>query len=81
MAVEHAAASPLSTAARVSALVYAVVYVTAAVLTLHALIAGPLLVLGGVMAQAVAFVAWSQQLLVDSYVVGTPRSIRCGRSG
>jgi diguanylate cyclase (GGDEF)-like protein len=71
--------SPLPLLARISALIYPAVYVTAAVLTLQAMIGGALrrartpglgVVLAGIVAQAVAFIAWSEQLLEDRYVVG-----------
>jgi diguanylate cyclase (GGDEF)-like protein len=74
-----AASSSLSFAARASALTYPVVYVSAAVLTLQALIGGslrgvrargPALVLVGMVAQAVAFIVWSKQLLDASYSPG-----------
>jgi diguanylate cyclase (GGDEF)-like protein len=75
-----AAASPLAPAARASALVYPVVYVTAAVLTLHAVLAspllrrvigiGPALVLAGVVVEAAGFVVWSKELLDNDYVPG-----------
>ena len=62
-----------------SALVYPAVYVSAAILTLQAIVGGSLrrsrstaslLVLGGIIAQAVAFILWSEQLLRQSYVTG-----------
>ena len=73
------AASDLSTAGIASALAYPLLYVTAAVLTLQAMIAGALhgirgggvrLVLAGIVAQAVAFIFWGGQLLDGSYVPG-----------
>jgi diguanylate cyclase (GGDEF)-like protein len=76
---DEAIASPLPLVARISALTYPVVYVTAAVLTLQAMIGGALrrartpgvgVVLAGIVAQAAAFIAWSEQLLEDRYVVG-----------
>jgi len=75
----QAAASALPTWGRVSALIYPAVYVSAAVVTLQAMLGGslravrgpgPRLVLIGIVAQAVAFVAWSQQLLRGHYVAG-----------
>ena len=76
----HAAgASMLPMAQRLSALVYPAIYVSAAVLALQALIGGALtsvrsagarLVLAGVMLEALAFIAWSAQLLDQSYVSG-----------
>jgi diguanylate cyclase (GGDEF)-like protein len=72
-------ASLLSVTARLSALVYPTLYVSAAVLALQALVGGAVttvrslpsrLVLGGIMAQAVAFIMWSEQLLDQSYVPG-----------
>jgi len=75
-----AAASSLALAPKVAALVYPAVYVAAAVLMLQAMIAGSLrggqrsgalrLVLGGMIAVAVAFVLWSRQLLAGTYVPG-----------
>ena len=71
--------SGLPLAARMSALAYPAVYVSAAVLTLQAIVGGSLrrvrtaalpLVLGGIVAQAVAFIFWSEQLLQQDYVVG-----------
>ena len=75
----HAVASRLSVAGVVSALAYPGLYVTAAVLTLQAMIAGALrgirgggvrLVLAGIAAQAVAFIFWSRQLLDGAYTPG-----------
>jgi diguanylate cyclase (GGDEF)-like protein len=72
-------ASSLSVIGRVSALAYPAVYVSAAVLTLQAMVGGSLrlartpaltLVLGGIVAQAAAFISWSEQLLEQSYVPG-----------
>ena len=74
-----AAHSSLPLPARVSALVYPAVYVSAAILTLQAIVGGSLsrsrstaslLVLGGIIAQALAFILWSEQLLRQSYVTG-----------
>jgi diguanylate cyclase (GGDEF)-like protein len=74
-----AAASSLPMAGRVAALAYPALYVSAAVLTLQAIIGGSLrsvrspatqLVLCGTVAQAVAFILWSEQLLEQSYVPG-----------
>jgi diguanylate cyclase (GGDEF)-like protein len=71
--------STLPGAARLSALVYPALYVAAAVLTAHAIVVGVLrraggtgavFVLGGIAAQAIAFVLWSRQLLAQDYVVG-----------
>jgi diguanylate cyclase (GGDEF)-like protein len=76
---DEAVSSPLPVLARISALIYPAVYVTAAVLTLQAMIGGALrrartpglgVVLAGIVAQAVAFIAWSEMLLEDRYVVG-----------
>ncbi|HEY7077533.1 MAG TPA: diguanylate cyclase [Solirubrobacteraceae bacterium] len=76
---EPAMRSPLSDAARVSALVYPTLYVSAAVVTLQAMVAGALrrsrgpgvpLVLLGVTAQALAFILWGRELLGADYVVG-----------
>jgi diguanylate cyclase (GGDEF)-like protein len=72
-------ASMLAVAPRMSALIYPTLYVSAAVLALQALLGGAVttvrstpsrLVLGGVMAQAAAFIMWSQQLLDQSYHPG-----------
>jgi diguanylate cyclase (GGDEF)-like protein len=74
-----ASASSLPLAPRISALVYPAVYVSAAVLTLQALIGGTLatlrrsapgLVLCGLVAQALAFSLWSVQLLDQTYQPG-----------
>ena len=87
---DEAAASGLALSARASALVYPVVYVSAAVITLQAMVGGslrrvrgpgPLAVLAGIVAQAVAFVLWSDQLLAASYVDGRPPRTRCGSAG
>ena len=76
---DEAAASSLPVVSRLAALTYPVLYVSAAVLTLQAMIGGALrranspglgLVLVGVVAQAVAFILWSEQLLEARYVVG-----------
>jgi diguanylate cyclase (GGDEF)-like protein len=75
----HAVSSGLTAAGVASALAYPGLYVTAAVLTLQAMIAGALrgirgggvrLVLGGIAAQAVAFIVWSRQLLDGTYAPG-----------
>jgi len=75
----HAESSGLPAAGVASALAYPALYVTAAVLTLQAMIAGALhgirgggvrLVLAGIAAQALAFIFWSRQLLDGSYVPG-----------
>jgi diguanylate cyclase (GGDEF)-like protein len=72
-------ASSLPMAGRVSALAYPAFYVTAAVLTLQAILGGslrrvrgpgPHLVLAGIALEAVAFIAWSKQLLDGTYVPG-----------
>ncbi len=71
--------SSLSWLSRLSALVYPAVYVSAAILTLQAIVGGSLrrsrsaaslLVFGGIVAQAIAFIIWSHQLLRQSYHVG-----------
>jgi diguanylate cyclase (GGDEF)-like protein len=71
--------SILPMAARLSALVYPTLYVSAAVLALQALLGGAVtsvrafpsrLVLVGIIAQAAAFMMWSEQLLDQSYVPG-----------
>ena len=76
---QDASASSLALAPKLSALVYPIVYVAAAVLMLQAMIGGTLrgsrsavlrLVLGGMIAQAVAFALWSRQLLAGTYVPG-----------
>jgi diguanylate cyclase (GGDEF)-like protein len=76
---DEAAASSLPAAGRISALVYPAVYVSAAVVTLQAMVGGSLrrvrgpgarLVLVGIVAQAVAFIAWSGDLLAQHYVAG-----------
>jgi diguanylate cyclase (GGDEF)-like protein len=75
----HVAASHLALVPTVSAVVYPSIYVAAATVTLQAIIGGALrgyrrsvawLVLGGMAAQAVAFVLWSVQLLAADYVPG-----------
>jgi diguanylate cyclase (GGDEF)-like protein len=74
-----AAASMLALAPRLSALVYPTLYVSAAVLALQAMVGGAVitirstasrLVLGGIMAQAVAFSMWCEQLLDQTYHPG-----------
>jgi diguanylate cyclase (GGDEF)-like protein len=74
-----ALSSSLSPTGVASALAYPGLYVTAAVLTLQAMIAGALhgirgggvrLVLAGIAAQAIAFIWWSRQLLDGTYVPG-----------
>ncbi|HTU86108.1 MAG TPA: diguanylate cyclase [Solirubrobacteraceae bacterium] len=75
----YADMSMLAVAPRMSALVYPTLYVSAAVLALQALLGGAVttvrstpsrLVLGGIMAQACAFIIWSEQLLQQSYHPG-----------
>ncbi len=76
----HAAgASMLPMAARMSALAYPALYVSAAVLTLQAMVGNSLLsvrspasrlVLGGIVTQAAAFILWSQKLLEQNYIPG-----------
>jgi diguanylate cyclase (GGDEF)-like protein len=75
----HVVTSPLATAPKVSALIYPSIYVAAAAVTLQAIVGGALrgyrrhvawLVLGGMAAQAIAFVLWSVQLLAADYVPG-----------
>jgi diguanylate cyclase (GGDEF)-like protein len=75
----HAAASALPFSGRASALAYPGLYVSAAVLTLQAMVSGSLrgirgggvrFVLAGMVVQAVAFIFWSRQLLDGSYVPG-----------
>ena len=74
-----ATASTLSTAPKISAIVYPSIYIVAAVVTLQAIIGGALrgyrrsvagLVMGGLAAEAVAFGLWSPQLLAGTYVPG-----------
>src|SRR4051812_4061932 len=74
-----AASSALSTKEQVAVLAYPALYVSAAILTVQAMIGGslrrvrgpgPRLVLLGVAIQAVAFIAWSEQLLESTYVMG-----------
>ena len=74
-----ASRSSLPELSRLSALAYPAVYVSAAILTLQAIISGSLrrsrsgaslLVFGGIVAQAVAFILWSHQLLLQTYVTG-----------
>ena len=74
------AGSSLPLASRVSALVYPALYVSAAVITVQAMVAGSLrhgrsaafgLVLGGIVAQALAFILWSRDLLQQDYVTGS----------
>ena len=74
-----AAHSTLALPARLSALAYPALYVSAAVMTMQAMVAGTLrragaagtsLVLAGIASQALAFVLWSHQLLDQSYVIG-----------
>ena len=69
---DDAAGSGLPLSARASALAYPFVYVSAAVITLQAMVggslrrvrgAGPLAVLAGIVAQSAAFVLWSDELL------------------
>ncbi|MFZ0379263.1 MAG: diguanylate cyclase [Solirubrobacteraceae bacterium] len=71
--------STLAVAPRISALVYPVLYVSAAVVALQALLGGAVitvrstpsrLVVGGVIAQACAFIMWSEQLLDQRYHPG-----------
>ena len=74
-----AASSSLTLGPKLSALAYPILYVSAAVLMLQAMIGGALrtqrtvglrLVLGGMAAQAIAFWLWSSQLLHQTYVPG-----------
>jgi len=71
--------SMLAGAPRLSALVYPTLYVSAAVVALQALLGGAVttvrstpsrLVLGGIIAQACAFIMWSEQLLDQTYHAG-----------
>jgi diguanylate cyclase (GGDEF)-like protein len=72
-------ASSLALGSKISALVYPIVYSSAAVLMLQTMVGGMLrvqrtlalrLVLGGMAAQALAFILWSDQLLRGTYVPG-----------
>jgi diguanylate cyclase (GGDEF)-like protein len=74
-----ASSSSLALGPKVSALVYPILYASAAVLMLQAMVSGALgtqrtaalrLVLGGMVAQALAFGLWSSQLLHGTYVPG-----------
>src|SRR5579884_3696332 len=74
-----ASSSTLSLGPKLSALTYPILYASAAVLMLQAMVAGPLrtqrtlalkLVLAGIAAQAIAFGLWSGQLLHGTYVPG-----------
>jgi diguanylate cyclase (GGDEF)-like protein len=76
---QHVARSALPLLPKLSAIVYPSIYVAAAVVTLQAIIGGALrgyrrpvvwLVLGGIAAQATAFILWSTQLLAGAYVPG-----------
>jgi diguanylate cyclase (GGDEF)-like protein len=71
--------SLLAVAPRLSALVYPTLYVSAGVLGLQAVLGGAVsslrslpsrLVIGGIMAQAFAFILWSEQLLDQTYQTG-----------
>jgi diguanylate cyclase (GGDEF)-like protein len=71
--------STLAAAPRVSAFVYPTLYVSAAVVALQALLGGAVttvrttpsrLVLSGIIAQAIAFIMWSEQLLDQTYHPG-----------
>jgi diguanylate cyclase (GGDEF)-like protein len=72
--------SHLDLAAKISALLYPALYVSATVLMLQAMLAGTLrgartlamrLVLGGMVVQSMAFVLWGKILLEGTYVPGT----------
>ncbi len=72
--------SHLDTASKVSALIYPGLYVSATILMLQAILAGPLrgantralrLVLAGMVVQSVAFILWSSMLLRNTYSLGT----------
>jgi diguanylate cyclase (GGDEF)-like protein len=71
--------SPQPTVVRIGLLIYPVLYSSAAMLTLQAMVggtfqrirgAGAQLVLGGLVAMAIAFISWADQLLSDTYVTG-----------
>ena len=73
------AASPLSPVITIGLLFYPVLFSSAAMLTLQAMVGGTLhpirgagtqLVLAGLVAEAIAFISWADQLLSDSYVTG-----------
>src|SRR4051794_3069167 len=75
----EALGSSLSAKEQVAALAYPALYVSAAILTVQAMIGGslrrvhgpgPRLVLLGVAMQAVAFIAWTEQLLEGTYTMG-----------
>jgi diguanylate cyclase (GGDEF)-like protein len=75
----HVADSALPLPARIGALVYPALYVSAAVATLQAIVAGSLrqaggagvrLVLFGAVIQAAGFILWGRQLLDGDYAIG-----------
>jgi diguanylate cyclase (GGDEF)-like protein len=76
---EHGGGGGLPLAAKLSALAYPALYVSAAVLILQVMVGGslrqvrgpgPRLVLLGIVLQAIAFIFWSEQLLEQTYVMG-----------
>ena len=86
----HVATSPLAVAPKVSAVIYPSIYVAAAVVTLQAIIGGALrgyrrsvtwLVMGGMAAQAVAFVLWSTSCSTPTTSRASRCWTRCGSSG
>ncbi|HET8949583.1 MAG TPA: diguanylate cyclase, partial [Solirubrobacteraceae bacterium] len=73
------AASTQPTVITIGLLIYPMLYSFAAMLTLQAMVGGAMhrirgagsqLVLGGLVAQAIAFISWADQLLTDTYVTG-----------
>ena len=87
---DDAAGSGLPLSARASALAYPFVYVSAAVITLQAMVggslrrvrgAGPLAVLAGIVAQSVAFVLWSRRAARGRAPPTPPSRTRCGSAG
>jgi diguanylate cyclase (GGDEF)-like protein len=71
--------SPVPVVTRIGLLIYPVLYSSAAMLTLQAMVGGTLrrirgagaqLVLGGLVAQALAFISWADQLMADTYLTG-----------
>jgi diguanylate cyclase (GGDEF)-like protein len=76
---DDAVSSPLTVKEQIAALAYPAFYVSAAILTVQAMIGGslrrvngpgPRLVLLGIAMQAAAFIFWSQQLLGETYEMG-----------
>ena len=78
--IDDLRASPLSGAAQVTSLAYPILYVSAALVMLQAVLAGALdlrrnrglaAVLGGLVFNAIGFILWAPQLLAATYVAGT----------